>query len=69
MSPMDWTTAVRQWRNLSAEQQRRIRWSRLPRKVARSMAFEGEPVDQQMLEIELDRLTRQPDTSKQPSAH
>lgn len=35
----------------------------LPRKVARSMAFEGEPVDQKMLETGLERHTRERSTS------
>jgi hypothetical protein len=30
----------------------------MPRKVARSMAFEGEPVDEKMLQQELERLVR-----------
>ncbi len=57
---MDWKTKIRRWRNLSPEQQRQIRLSRIPGKVARSMAFEGEPVDQAMLERELQRLLTQP---------
>lgn len=57
MNPMNWITAIHQWRHLSPEQQRQIRRRRVPRKVARSMAFEGEPVSQKMLEAELDHLT------------
>jgi hypothetical protein len=45
----DWKAIVAEWRKLTAEEQRRIRLSRIPRKVARSMAFEGEPVDEKML--------------------
>jgi hypothetical protein len=67
MPPMSWTTAIRQWRLLTPEQQRQIRLRHLPTKVARSMAFEGEPVDLRMLEAELARLTRPPGTSKPPS--
>jgi hypothetical protein len=67
MKPMNWIEAIRQWRRLSPEQQQQIRRQRLPRKVARSMAFEGEPVDQQMLEAELTRLTRQRANSTPPS--
>jgi len=62
MPRMDWKQAIEHWRALPREEQRRIHLSRLPRKVARSMAFEGEPVSQQILERELDRLTRQPVT-------
>ena len=59
---MDWKQTIERWRNLPPEETARIRLVRLPRKVARSMAFEGEPVDQRMLERELDRLGRQPVT-------
>lgn len=59
---MNWMQAVQNWRKIPLEEQSRIRLSRLPIKVARSMAFEGEPVDQRMLEQELARLTRQPGT-------
>ena len=59
---MNWKQAITRWRKLPPEEQDRIRLARLPRKVARSMAFEGEPVDQRMLERELDRRTRQPVT-------
>lgn len=68
MPPMDWTAAIRQWRLLTPEEQRQIRLRNLPGKVARSMAFEGEPVDERMLEAELTRLLQRPDTSKPPSA-
>jgi hypothetical protein len=53
----DWKQAIELWRALTPEQQRQIRRQRLPRKVARSMAFAGEPVDQKMLEDHLHRLT------------
>jgi hypothetical protein len=59
---MDWKQTIKRWRNLPPEEEARIRLARLPRKVARSMAFEGEPVDQRILERELDRLGRQPVT-------
>ncbi|MCL4821254.1 MAG: hypothetical protein KJ067_19120 [Vicinamibacteria bacterium] len=55
---MTWIDAIEHWRSLSPAEQRRRSLANLPRKVARSMAFEGEPVDQQMLEAELDRLLR-----------
>ena len=45
-----------------------MRLSRIPRKVARSMAFEGEPVDEKMLEEELQRLIEQRDKWQPPSA-
>ena len=62
MPPMDWKRAIERWRDLTPEEQARIRLASLPRKVARSMAFEGEPVDQNVLERELDRRERQPVT-------
>ncbi|QVL50396.1 MAG: hypothetical protein KFB96_08180 [Thiocapsa sp.] len=55
MESTDWKAIVAEWRKLTAEEQRRIRLSRIPRKVARSMAFEGEPVDEKMLEEFLHR--------------
>lgn len=63
MNSMNWITAIENWRNLPQAEQRRRRRANLPYKVARSMAFEGEPVDQVMLEAELVRLTQQPTTS------
>lgn len=52
---MNWIEAIRRWRQLTLQQRREIRLANLPRKVARSMAFDGEPVDQVMLETELAR--------------
>jgi hypothetical protein len=59
MAETDWKQIAAEWRKLPSAEQRRIRLSRIPRKVARSMAFEGEPVDETMLEDELQRLMRQ----------
>ncbi|WP_296699325.1 hypothetical protein [Thiocapsa sp. UBA6158] len=59
MGETDWKQIVSDWRKLTPEERRRIRLSRIPRKVARSMAFEGEPVDEKMLEEELQRLMEQ----------
>lgn len=53
MEEVRWEQIVERWRALSPEEQLRIRLSRIPRRVARSMAFEGEPVDEKMLEAEL----------------
>jgi hypothetical protein len=55
---MDWKHVVAQWRKLPVSEQRRVGRARIPRKIARSMAFEGEPVDQKMLEAEFNRRTR-----------
>lgn len=60
MSSQDWQQAIIAWRQLSPEEQRRIALLRIPRHVARSMAFEGEPVDERMLELHLERLLGQP---------
>ena len=60
MLNMDWKQTIQNWRKLPPEEQKRIRMSRIPRKVARSMAFEGEPVDQRMLEAEHKRRTKSP---------
>lgn len=57
MQTMDWKQVTLRWRMLSPEEQLRIRLARIPREVARSMAFEGESVDEKMLEAELKRLT------------
>ncbi|MBI4195272.1 MAG: hypothetical protein HY526_09350 [Betaproteobacteria bacterium] len=65
---MDWKQAIKHWRALPREEQRRIRLSRLPRKVARSMAFEGEPVELAVLRREHARLETPLVTSKHASA-
>ena len=62
MNRTDWKEVIEQWRRLPADEQRRMSLSRIPGKVARSKAFEGEPVDPQMLETELDRLMQSPAT-------
>lgn len=67
MTSMDWIEAIKHWRSLSPAEQRRRALANLPLKVARSMAFEGEPVDQAMLEAELERLMQQPDTPTERS--
>lgn len=51
-APMNWKEAIRQWRALSEEEKQRRRWVSIPRHVARSFAFAGEPVDLAMLEAE-----------------
>lgn len=56
MTHRDWKDAIAEWRALPEEEQQRVRIANIPRKVARSCAFEGEPVDLAMLEEELERL-------------
>ena len=68
MRHMNWIEAIHHWRSLPRAEQQRRALANLPRKVARSMAFEGEPVDQAMLEAELGRLKQQPATSTPHSA-
>ncbi len=55
---MDWREVVAAWQKLSPEEQLRRRLERIPEKVARSMAFAGEPVDVEMLRRYLDELLR-----------
>ena len=47
---MDWEQNIRRWRALPEVEKIRLRWETIPADVAQSMAFEGEPVDQAMLE-------------------
>ncbi len=41
---MNWKENIARWRGLTPEEKLRRRWEAIPQKVARSMAFEGEPV-------------------------
>jgi len=61
---MDWKQATSEWRKLSAEEKARRRWQRIPRNVAQSMAFEGEPVSLALLEAEHARHPMPSATSK-----
>jgi len=56
MPEPEWQESARRWRNLPPDEQLRISLRRIPRKVARSMAFEGQPADERMLETELEKL-------------
>jgi hypothetical protein len=47
---MKWTEAIQSWQRLNPEARQQIRWRRIPRQVALSMAFEREAVDQAWLE-------------------
>lgn len=44
-----WQLAIDQWRALSREEQKSRRLRNIPRSVASSMVFEGEPVDEKLL--------------------
>ena len=56
--------AIQKWRALTAVEQRQRRLAAIPRKVARSMAFEGEPVTEDWVAAQRQRLAMQRDTSK-----
>lgn len=49
---LDWKQAVTAWRALPEAEKQRLRWEAIPRHVAASMAFAGEPVSLEMLEQE-----------------
>jgi hypothetical protein len=63
---MKWTETIERWRELNAEARQRIRWERIPRQVALSMAFEREPVEVSWLQT-LHRQAALPAISKQPA--
>jgi len=42
---MTYIETIRQWKALTPERKLQLRWEAIPLNVARSMAFEGEPVD------------------------
>jgi hypothetical protein len=46
---MVWQQKISQWRKLSPAERKARRWKEIPRQVAASMAFEGEPVDLEWL--------------------
>ena len=64
LTPHNGRKSVTEWRALTPEEQRRIRRAQIPRKVARSMAFAGEPVTEAWVEALRQRLNTPPDTSK-----
>jgi hypothetical protein len=46
---MTYIERIRQWRALPPERKLQLRWEAIPRNVARSMAFEHEPVAEETL--------------------
>jgi hypothetical protein len=64
---MTWQEAVERWRALPEAEKRRRRRASIPRKVARSFAMEGEPVDERMLQIELERRRMPPAACEPPT--
>jgi hypothetical protein len=61
---MKWNEAIQTWQKLNAQAQQQIRWQRVPRQVALSMAFEKEAVDLVWLEKLL--LQEEPPASLKP---
>jgi len=54
---MNWKENITRWRAQTPEEKLRRRWEAIPADVARSMAFEGEPVPMEMIRATLDRIT------------
>jgi hypothetical protein len=67
MPRMDWQTNIARWRALPAKEKLRQRWECIPAQVARSMAFEGEPVSETALKEQHARHTPR-DLSRQIKA-
>ena len=66
MNPKTRLAAIQAWRALTPAQQEAERLRQIPVKVARSMAFEGEPVPNGWVEAQRKRLGLPPDSSKPP---
>ena len=59
---------IADWRALSPEERLRREWAQIPRSVALSMAFAGEPVDIAVLEAEHAKHPVPYDSLKRPEA-
>ena len=66
MSDTDWMEVIEHWRSLPEEERRHRHRDSIPRRVANSMAMEGEPVDEAWIRERLARRMRMPATSKLP---
>jgi hypothetical protein len=53
---MNWKDNITRWRSLTPEVKLRRRWEAIPREVAQSMAFEGEPVAVKKIREILDQI-------------
>lgn len=53
---MNWQDNIARWRSLPPQDKTRRRWESIPERVARSMAFEDEPVNLQILRETLARI-------------
>ena len=56
MENEDWIQSIENWRKLPAEERRRRHQESIPRRVANSMAMEGEPVDEECIRKRLAHL-------------
>ena len=61
---MKWNETIQTWQKLNAQAQQQIRWQRVPRQVALSMAFEKEAVD--LVWLEKLHLQEEPPASLKP---
>ena len=62
-----WQKAIQAWRDLPPEERRRRHLESIPRRVANSMAIEGEPVSEQWIREQLAEQMRQRATSRPPA--
>ena len=53
---MTWKENITHWRSLTPEEKLRRKWESIPQDVARSMAFEGEPVPVERIRATLGRI-------------
>ena len=59
MSDEEWIEAIEKWRSLPVEERKRRHLEAIPRRVANSMAMEGEPVDEDWIRERVAHLIRQ----------
>ena len=64
MAKEKWIEAIESWRRLPAEERRRRHLEAIPRRVANSMAMEGEPVDEEWIRQRLAHLIHKNEDSK-----
>jgi hypothetical protein len=53
---MNWLENIHRWQKLPAQRKLQLRWETIPDDVARSMAFEREPVPVEMIRATLARI-------------
>lgn len=61
---MNWKENIAQWRDLTPGEKLRRKWEAIPLDVARSMAFEGEPVPVERIRTTLAQI--EPPASLRP---